>query len=82
MTIYKFYSQSCQPCKALTLILAEYGIEVEAVDFEDEANVEICDKYNVMSVPTIVVEKKDGSFEKTIGLNPIRNKIEEGGLND
>lgn len=81
MTIYKFYSQSCQPCKALTMILAEYDIEVEPIDFESEDNVDICDKFGVMSVPTIVVEKEDGSFDKTIGLTSIRNKIEEGGLN-
>jgi hypothetical protein len=63
------------------MILAEYDIEVEPIDFESEDNVDICDKFGVMSVPTIVVEKEDGSFDKTIGLTSIRNKIEEGGLN-
>ena len=57
MNILKFFGSWCNPCKALSKNLEDAGIEHKSIDVDE--NEELTEKYNVMSVPTIVVLDED-----------------------
>lgn len=78
MKILKFYSNSCGPCKVMSKELAKLkGIEIVDYDATDENNVEILDKYKVLSIPTIiVVDDKGDIINRFGGIVPIE-KIKE-----
>lgn len=70
MTLLKFYSQSCQPCKALSPLVdklaKEYALEVIPVSVDEFPD----DAYNwkVMAVPTlIIVDRGDGEVARKVG---------------
>lgn len=56
-TILKFYSPTCGPCKALGENLKQLTDEVNIVEVDtmDPKNVDMILKYNVRSVPTIII---------------------------
>ena len=55
-TIYKFSAAWCRPCKSLTQQLAAKGISLEEYDIDNPANKALMEKYNIRSVPTVVVD--------------------------
>ena len=57
MNILKFFGSWCNPCKALSKSLEDAGIEHQSIDVDE--NEELTEKYNVRSVPTIVILDKD-----------------------
>ena len=57
MNILKFFGSWCNPCKALSKNLEDAGIEHKSIDVDE--NKELTEKYNVMSVPTIVILDED-----------------------
>lgn len=79
-TIVDFYADWCGPCKMMSPVIdkiAEENVEkikVGKVNVDD--NQELAMKYNVMSIPTILVFK-NGKLEKTfIGVTS-KSEIEE-----
>jgi thiol-disulfide isomerase/thioredoxin len=54
--LYKFYSESCAPCKAMSnyLILKYPNLVVSEIDVSDPGNEQIVDAYNVNSIPTLI----------------------------
>ena len=50
--ITKFYTQSCGPCKMLTSVLDELGVEYKEVDVE--ADMQTAIDNHVSSVPTLI----------------------------
>lgn len=62
------YANWCGPCKMLSPIVDEISEEVTDYNFYkldvDDASV-IAEKYNIMSIPTLLIFK-DGNLEKTI----------------
>lgn len=76
ITLKKFTSSTCQPCKVLAPILEslrkEYepkGVSFETIDVDknpDEAKY-----YNVSSVPTVIIEYNPGAQPiRIVGLKP------------
>lgn len=69
-----FYSDSCIPCKRLNPIL--YEIESELKDkisvFKVNANFdsELAQKFNVMSLPTLVLFKDGAELNRKTGILP------------
>lgn len=61
MKLLKFQASWCQPCKVLTASMQGMDIPypVEIVDAEE--NEEILTKYNVRSVPALILVNEDGS---------------------
>lgn len=54
--VLKFFSPTCGPCKVMSKNLEGLdGVEVQEVDITDDANEELLDKYNIRTVPTVVV---------------------------
>jgi len=61
MKILKFHATWCQPCKALSKTIEEagdLGIEIESIDVDQES--ELAQRYNVRSVPTMVLLDDEG----------------------
>ena len=76
MNILKFFGSWCNPCKALSKNLEDAGIEHKSIDVDE--NEELTEKYNVMSVPTIVVlDEDDNEVGRFIGSRTKEQLLEE-----
>lgn len=54
--IYKFSATWCQPCKVLAQRLEQRGITLPNYDIDVPDNRKLLEKYNVRSVPAVVVD--------------------------
>jgi len=73
ISIIDFYANWCNPCKKLEPHLKEIeinypDIKVRKINIEDENQKELIDKYNINSLPTLVIIDED--------TNKILSKIE------
>lgn len=76
MNILKFFGSWCNPCKALSKNLEDAGIEHKSIDVDE--NEELTEKYNVMSVPTIVVlDEDDNEVGRFIGSRTKEQLLKE-----
>lgn len=79
IVIVDFYADWCGPCKMMSPIIDEIAeensnIKVGKVNCDEEPNLAI--KFDVMSIPTILIFK-NGKLEKTfIGLTPKETILE------
>lgn len=78
--IIDFYADWCGPCKMQSPILDEIAEENEKVkvckinvDEEDE----LSEKYNIMSIPTMMIFKNGESTKEFVGLTPKEKILEE-----
>lgn len=80
MTVYRFTASWCQPCKSLAKNLEMYGISLPTYDIDDPSVRPLLEKFEIRSVPTIVIEDNNGIVEKFIGptlSNELRVKLKE-----
>ena len=76
MNILKFFGSWCNPCKALSKNLEDAGIENKSIDVDE--NEELTEKYNIMSVPTIVVlDEDDNEVGRFIGSRTKEQLLKE-----
>lgn len=66
-----FFADWCGPCKMLSPIVDEvaeenHGIKVCKINVDDEP--ELAMRYNVMSIPTLVVIQNGEEMNKSVGL--------------
>ncbi len=62
-----FYATWCGPCKMLAPELEDIKDKVQIMKVDIDENLELCKRFGVMSVPTLVYFKKDGSNVSNIG---------------
>ncbi len=66
-----FYATWCKPCKIMTPIIEEIAKEYKEIKFvkiDIDKNEELAIKYNIMSIPTMMI-MKNGEVKKTfIGI--------------
>ena len=84
IVVVDFWAPWCGPCKMLTPVMEqlekEYGNKVKFVKVDVDKNHNISSKYNISSMPTIMVFKKDKVEEKLVGFLPkksLENKIKK-----
>lgn len=70
--IYDFYAEWCGPCKSLAPVVEEVAnensdITLRKIDIEDDTD-DLCSKYRIRAVPTLVYIKDGVLVSKTIGL--------------
>lgn len=75
-----FYADWCGPCRMMAPIVEEISEEVEGVDFykvncDDEQ--ELASKYEVMTIPTLLILKKGEQIKEFIGVTDKEEIIEE-----
>lgn len=69
MKVYKFYSDTCSPCKVLTSMLknSKYRDLIEDIDITKR--VELLGKYEVKKVPTLVfVDENEEMLFRSVGV--------------
>jgi thioredoxin 1 len=63
-----FWAPWCRPCKALEPILAELPVEVASVNIDEEAG--IASRYDVLSIPTVILFEAGEARGAVIGVRP------------
>ena len=75
-----FYATWCMPCKTMTPIIEEISKEYKEVKFvkiDIDKNEELAIKYNVMSIPTMLI-MNNGEVTKTfVGVTNKENIVKE-----
>lgn len=61
MKLLKFQASWCQPCKVLTAAMQGMDIPYPVDIVDAEENEDILSKYNIRSVPALVLVNDDGS---------------------
>jgi thioredoxin 1 len=72
VTVKKFSAIWCGPCRALAPVMNEVKGQFSNVKFEEydvDTDVDEVVKYNIVSVPTIVIEKNGQVVERFTGLS-------------
>ena len=68
MKILKFYSPACVPCKVVETKLTSENIEDTNIDGTLEENEDALRKYNITTIPTIVVVDGNKMVRKYNGI--------------
>ena len=71
ITIKKFSRKDCRPCKALANYLGDIdlfglGATLENIDIEEQP--EVIEKYDLSSVPVMVLERSGVEVHRLVGL--------------
>lgn len=70
--ILKFYSKTCGPCMIMGNKLAQLkDVEINNIDVFDGTNTDLISKWNIRSVPTIIVLSEDNKATEFRGIVPI-----------
>ena len=71
--VVDFFAEWCMPCVMLSPIIEELadkikGVNIGKVNIDD--NKETADKFDVMSVPTLIVFKDGKEIDRMVGVLP------------
>ena len=83
MKVMKFYSPCCGQCKVVAKEFKDHPIDAPVKDINVMENPEVADKYNVKSLPTILLlndkEEVVETWHGIIKSEVINNKVKEYG---
>ena len=68
-----FFATWCGPCKMLSPVIDEVSNEIKDVKFikvDVDENEDVARKYNIMSIPTLMIFKDGKEIDKKMGFLP------------
>ena len=77
--VVDFYATWCGPCKMLGPVFEELSTEINDIKFikvDIDEHEDLCRKYKVMSVPTLIVFDNGKEIKRNIGFIP-KDKLKE-----
>lgn len=78
--IIDFYADWCGPCKMMSPIIdsiAEENQELKVGKVNVDEAQELAIKYNIMSIPTIIIFKNGNEYKKIVGVTSKENILKE-----
>jgi thioredoxin 1 len=79
--VVDFWATWCGPCKMIAPILEEIAVEYEGKlkigKVDVDANQEVATKYQIRSIPTLLVFKGGKVVDQIVGAVPKKNLIEK-----
>ena len=75
-----FYATWCGPCKMLAPELESIRDKVKIVKIDVDENPNLCKKFGVMSVPTLIYFKTPNEYISQIGFMPKENILKWLGI--
>jgi len=82
--ILKFYTETCNPCKSLSIIIQrlepQFRGKVRFVKTRADENVKLAQQFRVTAVPTLIIVDSNKEIERAQGLiteNSLAQKIHE-----
>ena len=79
VVVVDFFATWCGPCKMLGPVFEELSTEINDIKFikvDIDEHEDLCRKYKVMSVPTLIVFDKGKEVKRNIGFIP-KDKLKE-----
>ena len=76
MKLLKFEAPWCGACKGQTALFEATpveGAELVSVNVDDEENQPLVNRYQVMSLPTMVLVEDENNYHKWVGTTPIKD---------
>jgi thioredoxin 1 len=69
MKLIKFQASWCGPCKALSAVMENMTLPIETQNVDIDENHDMARKYNVRSVPTMIVVDSTGTeVKRAVGV--------------
>ena len=69
-----FWAGWCMPCKMVAPVIEELAVENEGkltvAKVEVDSNTDIAARYNILSIPTVILFKDGLEIERFIGVQP------------
>lgn len=76
-----FWAVWCGPCRAVAPIVdeiaKEYNGKLKVVKVDVDANVQTAARYNILSIPTLLIFKDGKPVEQVVGAAPKRMFVEK-----
>ncbi len=81
--VVDFYADWCGPCRMVSPVIEslsrEYSGRVKFAKIDTDANQDLAERFNIMSIPTVIVFKNGKIHEQIVGAAPAsqyRQKID------
>lgn len=69
MKLLKFHATWCGPCKSLSMVMENMTLPIPVENVDIDQNNDMARKYNVRSVPTMVVVDSTGTeIKRAVGM--------------